>query len=70
MACEVPLASALVVPFTGTTGARGALALYADAPDAFTLDHARIAAASAVHLSRALRAAGKAPAVRKRNNAA
>lgn len=68
--CEVQLASALVVPFTGTTGARGALALYADAADAFTLDQARIAAAAAIHLSRALRAAGKTPLATKRSNAA
>jgi putative nucleotidyltransferase with HDIG domain len=53
--CDLQLTSALVVPFTGTSGARGALALYADSSDAFTLDHARTAAAAATHLSRAIR---------------
>jgi putative nucleotidyltransferase with HDIG domain len=57
--CEVQLASALVVPFTGPTGARGAVAFYADAPDAFTLDHARTVAAAVAHLSRAVRAVKK-----------
>ncbi len=65
-ACEVQLASALVVPFAGAGGARGALALYSDTPDAFTLDHARIATDAAAHLSRAVRAAGAAgPAAAK-----
>jgi putative nucleotidyltransferase with HDIG domain len=54
-ACDVQLSSALVVPFAAASGARGTLALYSDAPDAFTLDHARMATAAAVHLSRALR---------------
>lgn len=68
--CEVGLASALVVPYTGPTGARGALALYADAADAFTLDHARVAGAAAVHLSRAIRAAARKTSVTPRNQAA
>jgi putative nucleotidyltransferase with HDIG domain len=51
----VPLASALVVPFTAAAGSRGALAFYADASDAFTLDHAQIATAAAAALSRAYR---------------
>jgi putative nucleotidyltransferase with HDIG domain len=59
-ACEVQLASALVVPFSGAGGARGALALYSDLPDAFTLDHARVATDAAAHLSRALRVTGGA----------
>jgi putative nucleotidyltransferase with HDIG domain len=57
VACDVQLASALVVPFAGPAGARGALALYADVPDAFTLDHARLAGMAATYLSRALRVA-------------
>jgi putative nucleotidyltransferase with HDIG domain len=61
VACDVQLASALVVPFTGVGGARGALALYADAPDAFTLEDARVASDAATQLSRALRVAGKTP---------
>jgi hypothetical protein len=56
----VQLASALVVPFSGAGGARGALALYSDLPDAFTLDHARVATDAAAHLSRALRVTGGA----------
>ncbi len=67
---DVTLASALVVPFTGATGARGALALYAEAQDAFTLEHARIAAEAAVHLSLALRAAVKPIAGSGRSHAA
>jgi hypothetical protein len=54
----------------GTDGARGALALYAEAADNFTLDEARIAAAAAVHLSRALRAAGNSPGATRRSHAA
>jgi putative methionine-R-sulfoxide reductase with GAF domain len=54
--CSLQLASALVVPFTTAHGSRGALALYAQAADAFTLEHARIAGGAAVHLSRAFRA--------------
>ena len=56
-ACDVQLSSALVVPFTSDSGARGALALYADAADSFTLDDARIAGAAAACLARALRMA-------------
>ena len=55
--CDLQLSSALVVPFAAASGARGALALYSDAPDAFTLEHARIVTAAAVRLSRALRVA-------------
>jgi putative nucleotidyltransferase with HDIG domain len=51
--CPVDLESALVVPLPGPSGPRGALALYAAEPDAFTLEHARIAGAAATHLSRA-----------------
>ena len=52
---SVPLASALVVPFAAGADNRGALAFYAEAADAFTLDHARVAAAAAAALSRAHR---------------
>jgi putative nucleotidyltransferase with HDIG domain len=52
---SVPLASALVVPFAAGADGRGALAFYAEAADAFTLDHARVAAAAAAALSRAYR---------------
>jgi putative nucleotidyltransferase with HDIG domain len=69
--CRIALSSALVVPFTAPSGARGALALYADAADAFTLDDARVAAAAAAHLSRALGAGGrKAAAPSARTQAA
>ena len=51
-ACEVGLGSALVVPFTAAGNLRGALALYADAPEAFTLADARIAVVAATQLSR------------------
>jgi putative nucleotidyltransferase with HDIG domain len=54
-ACDVQLSSALVVPFGAPSGARGALALYSDAPDAFTLEHAKIVTDAGVRLSRALR---------------
>jgi putative nucleotidyltransferase with HDIG domain len=54
---DLQLASALVVPFTVGQGSRGALALYAVAPDAFTLDDVRVASATAEHLGRALGAA-------------
>ena len=53
---RVPLSSALVVPFAAG-GGRGAMAFYADAPDAFTLDDARVATAAAAALSRAFRLA-------------
>ena len=52
---SVPLASALVVPFAAGADGRGALAFYAAAADAFTLDHARVATAAAAALSRAYR---------------
>jgi len=52
---SVPLSSALVVPFVAAAGSRGALAFYAAAPDAFTLDHAQVATAAAAALSRAYR---------------
>jgi putative nucleotidyltransferase with HDIG domain len=55
--CDVQLSSALVVPFATASGTRGALALYSDAPDAFTLEHARIVSDAGVRLSRALRVA-------------
>ena len=54
---RVPMASALVVPFAAAGGGRGALALYADAADAFTLDDAKVATAAASSLSRAFRLA-------------
>jgi putative nucleotidyltransferase with HDIG domain len=53
---RVPLSSALVVPFAAG-GGRGAMAFYAEAPDAFTLDDARVATAAAAALSRAFRLA-------------
>jgi putative nucleotidyltransferase with HDIG domain len=52
---RVPLSSALVVPFAAAGGARGALAFYAEAADAFTLDDASIATAAAAALSRVYR---------------
>lgn len=55
--CAMPLASALVVPFPTVGGSRGALALYAEAANAFTLDHARTATAAAACLGLAFRAA-------------
>ena len=57
---SVPMSSALVVPFTVASGSRGALAFYADAPDAFTLDHAEVATVAASVLSRAYRVASSA----------
>jgi putative nucleotidyltransferase with HDIG domain len=54
---EVQLASALVVPFAAGASARGALAFYAEGPEAFTLEHAGVAGIAAGYLSRALRAA-------------
>ena len=53
---HVPMSSALVVPFAAG-GGRGAMAFYADAADAFTLDDARVATAAAAALSRAFRLA-------------
>jgi hypothetical protein len=69
MAREVLLSSALVVPFTSPSGARGALALYAESADAFTHDHAMVASAAAAHLTRALRAA-RVAALARRSHAA
>jgi putative nucleotidyltransferase with HDIG domain len=54
---RVPMSSALVVPFAAAGGGRGAMAFYADAADAFTLDDARVATAAAAALSRAFRLA-------------
>jgi len=54
---RVPMSSALVVPFAAAGGGRGAIAFYADAADAFTLDDAKIATAAAAALSRAFRLA-------------
>jgi hypothetical protein len=54
---RVPMASALVVPFSAAGGGRGALAFYAGAADAFTLDDARVATIAAAALSRAFRLA-------------
>jgi hypothetical protein len=51
------MSSALVVPFSAAGGGRGALALYAGAVDAFTLDDARVATVAATALSRAFRLA-------------
>ena len=51
---DLQLGSALVVPFPVEQGARGALALYAAGRDAFTLDDAHVASATAEHLARAL----------------
>jgi putative nucleotidyltransferase with HDIG domain len=68
--CEVQLASALVVPFTANNGARGALALYAQTPDAFTLEHARVAGVAATHLSRAFRVAASTASQAEGNPAA
>jgi hypothetical protein len=45
------LASALVVPVALPDGSRGALALYAEAADAFTLEDARRASAAAAQFS-------------------
>jgi putative nucleotidyltransferase with HDIG domain len=67
---SVALASALVVPFTAASGSRGALAFYADASDAFTLDHAPIATAAAAALARAYRAAATIATAKARINAA
>jgi hypothetical protein len=53
---RVPMSSALVVPFAAG-GGRGALAFYAEAADAFTLDDARVATVAATALSRAFRLA-------------
>ena len=53
--CQIELASALVVPFPIGQGSRGALALYATGPNAFTLDDAAVANAAAMLLGRALR---------------
>ena len=54
---RVPMSSALVVPIAVAGGGRGAMAFYADAADAFTLDDARVATAAASALSRAIRLA-------------
>jgi putative nucleotidyltransferase with HDIG domain len=54
---RVPMSSALVVPIAAAGGGRGAMAFYADAADAFTLDDARVATAAAAALSRAIRLA-------------
>jgi hypothetical protein len=54
---RVPMSSALVVPFAAAGGGRGAMALYAGAADAFTLDDAKVATAAASSLSRAFRLA-------------
>ena len=54
---RVPMSSALVVPFSTAGGGRGALAVYAGAADAFTLDDARVATIAAAALSRAFRLA-------------
>ena len=51
-ATRIELASALVVPYSDTQG-RGAIALYAAEPDAFTLDDARVLREAAACLSRA-----------------
>jgi putative nucleotidyltransferase with HDIG domain len=67
---SVALASALVVPFTAAGGSRGALAFYAEAPDAFTLDHAQIATAAAAALARAYRTAATVAAAKARIHAA
>jgi putative nucleotidyltransferase with HDIG domain len=67
---QIALASALVVPFTAASGAQGAMAFYADAPEAYTLDDARLGAAAAGHLSRALLAAGRRPPSSRRTTAA
>jgi hypothetical protein len=67
---SVPLASALVVPFTAASGSRGALAFYAAGPDAFTLDHAQVATTAAGALSRACRAVTSAVPVKARIHAA
>jgi putative nucleotidyltransferase with HDIG domain len=69
-AAAVPLASALVVPFTAAGGSRGALAFYAEAADAFTFDHAQIATAAASGLSRAYRVVTSAAAAGARIQAA
>jgi putative nucleotidyltransferase with HDIG domain len=64
-AADVRLSSALVVPFSAPGGARGAIALYAEAAEAFTRDQARLASVAATHLSRAYSAAaGAAPSSR------
>jgi putative nucleotidyltransferase with HDIG domain len=64
-AADVRLSSALVVPFTAPGGVRGAIALYAEAAEAFTRDQARLASVAATHLSRAYSAAaGATPASR------
>lgn len=57
---EVQLKSALVVPFAAGHASRGALALYAILPNAFTFEQGRIAAAAAAHLSCALAGAAAA----------
>jgi len=49
---EISLASALVVPFTPPGNTRGALALYAEGPEAFTLADARLALSAATQLTR------------------
>ena len=63
----VALRSAVVVPMTAAGGGRAALALYAEGPDAFSPEHARLAGAAAGHLSRAGRMViriGAVPAAR------
>jgi hypothetical protein len=67
---NVALDSALVVPFTGAGGSRGALALYAEAADSFSLDHARLAAAAAAALTKACRVSSRPVAVGTRVQAA
>jgi putative nucleotidyltransferase with HDIG domain len=67
---SVTLSSALVVPFTAAGGSRGALAFYAEATDAFTLDHAPVATAAAAALSRAYREVTSASPVGARIQAA
>ena len=49
---EVQLASALVVPFTAGASMRGALALYAEGADAFSIADAQTAISGAAQLSR------------------
>ena len=69
VACDVQLSSALVIPFPTALG-RGALALYSDTADAFTLEHARVLADAATHLTQALRATHKPNTATGRSQAA
>ena len=67
---RLPLSSALVVPFTAGNGTQGAVAFYADLPEAYTPDHARLAVVAAGHLSRAMLASGRRPPASRRTTAA